>query len=112
MSIRLFNQGARSIFGDGFEFKPKTTMEFNDETGSYLKRLYGQELVSMDDVQKQFESADEKHARIEAKNAAAKGAAPKKSGKQPPAEPKLSPEEEELMAKLKEEQDAAAGNAA
>lgn len=66
MGIKLFHKGKRNIHGIAkdangdpapFVFKPQTAIEFDEETGAKLRRLYGNEIISMDDVQKQFDQS-------------------------------------------------------
>lgn len=76
MPVSLFNKGKRPIHGvhpDKFEpgrldkhgakvplkfvFKPETAMAFDDATASRLQRLFPGEVLSVQDVQKQFEPA-------------------------------------------------------
>jgi hypothetical protein len=54
-NVKLFNQGSRTIFGKGFELKPKKGMAFDTATAANLQRLYPNEVISMEDVQRQFE---------------------------------------------------------
>lgn len=56
-TVKLFNKGQRDIQGAGFVFKPQTALEFDAETAAKLKRLFPNELLSLDDVQKQFAPA-------------------------------------------------------
>lgn len=84
MGIKLFHKGKRNITGhkidldgnpvlgeDGkpqaFVFKPNTAIEFDDVTGAKIKRLYEREVISMDDVQKQFDQSTAPQAPV-AKN--------------------------------------------
>lgn len=46
MAIKLFNKGARTIDG---AFKPQSIMSFTPEAAAKLQRLYGEELVVMND---------------------------------------------------------------
>lgn len=67
MSVKLYNQGKRVIHGhaldekDGklkpFAFLPKTALAFDDETGAKLKKIYGNEMLSIEDVKNSFEDA-------------------------------------------------------
>jgi hypothetical protein len=78
MTVTLFNRGKRTIVGAHpgkfekgkldkrgnpmplkFSFKPETAMAFNEETGAKLQRLYPGEVLSVRDVQKQFEVIEE-----------------------------------------------------
>ena len=67
MSVKLFNQGKRTIRGDAtdprdgklkpFAFLPKQALEFDDETARKLKKMFGAELLSIEDVKSHFEHA-------------------------------------------------------
>ena len=66
MGIKLFHKGRRNIHGHAineagekvpFVFTPGTAVEFDDATGANIKRLYQGEVISMDDVQKQFDQS-------------------------------------------------------
>lgn len=66
MGIKLFHKGRRNIHGHSindrgekvpFVFTPGTAVEFDDLVGANLKRLYAGEVISMDDVQKQFDQS-------------------------------------------------------
>lgn len=67
MSIKLFNQGKRTIRGEAIDprdgklkpyaFPPKSALEFDEETARKLKKIYGHEILSVDDVKSQFDQA-------------------------------------------------------
>ncbi len=112
MAIKLFNKGKREIHGgtveNGWKFLPQTAMEFDEETGTKLKALYPDELLSLNDVQKQFEPTKPK----------AKGKSAEKESLIPPApkdeteesdeiEEQENAEEKEIMDKLKAGEEAA-----
>lgn len=71
MSVKLFNQGKRTIRGEAvdphdpvnkdgspkkkpFVFPPKEALEFSDEEARKLKKMFGSEMLSMEDVKSQF----------------------------------------------------------
>ncbi len=55
--VRLYNKGSRHIQVGGDIFPPKTTGEFTEAQGAYLKRLYKHELVNPTEAVKSFVSA-------------------------------------------------------
>lgn len=66
MGIKLFHKGKRNITGEAlnaagekvpFVFTPNTAVEFDDVTGANIKRLYAGEVISMDDVRRQFDQS-------------------------------------------------------
>lgn len=80
MAVKLFNQGKRIIHGEDmdekggfktlaeakeagklkpFAFRPKTALSFSDETAKKLKKIYGNEMLAMDEIKNQFDDAPE-----------------------------------------------------
>lgn len=67
MSVKLFNQGKRTIRGEAidprdgkkkpFAFLPKEALEFSDEDARKLKKMFGSEMLSIDDVKSQFDDS-------------------------------------------------------
>lgn len=67
MSVKLFNQGKRIIHGEAvdprdgkkkpFAFLPKTALEFDDELARKLKKMFGAEMLSIEDVKSHFDGA-------------------------------------------------------
>lgn len=66
--VKLWNKGKSTIHGDHsdkidpatqkplkYAFKPQTAAAFSEKDAAKLRRLYPREILSMDDVQRQFE---------------------------------------------------------
>jgi hypothetical protein len=58
MAIKLFNKGERTITHGDFHFKPQTAGSFTPEVAAKLKRLYGDELISLEDEVSRFDAAE------------------------------------------------------
>lgn len=69
--IRLFNKGKRTIQGHypedvdaegkvtkSYSFKPATTMAFRADEANKLRRLYPKEVVSLEDVTREFDTTE------------------------------------------------------
>lgn len=58
MAIKLFNKGERTIIHESFHLKPQTAGAFTPEVAAKLKRLYGDELISLEDEVSRFDAVE------------------------------------------------------
>ncbi len=84
-TVKIYNKGKSVISGKGFALKPEACMEFDEKTGTYLKKLYPGILVDMASIEKQFDAAAAKTATPG--TAPAAPATPPAAGSIPPAAP-------------------------
>lgn len=76
MSVKLHNIGQSSIeYSPGHYFKPNQKLEFSEEVGAKLQKLYPEKVHSLEDVMKAFEAAP-----AEEEPEPKKPAVPQKSG--------------------------------
>lgn len=117
--MKLLNRGKRHIHGEtlvekdaegvnistpiAFVLKPNTAIDFDEKTGAFLRRLYEGELVTFEDLQRQFDGSTLAAANAPVAGRAHQNEAPAAASVAPaaPSHSDLSDEEQAFIARMR-----------